>query len=59
MISFSFPAEIYIANKPTDFRKCFDGLCGEIQSYLQSDPLSGALFVFSKSWLNIIMTTMD
>jgi|BioPla2DNA2_1021312.scaffolds.fasta_scaffold58378_2 transposase len=46
MISFSFPAEIYIANKPTDFRKCFDGLCGEIQSYLQSDPLSGALFVF-------------
>ena len=46
MISFSFPAEIYIANRPTDFRKCFDGLCGEIQSYLQSDPLSGALFVF-------------
>jgi transposase len=46
MISFSFPTEIYIANRPTDFRKCFDGLCGEIQSYLQSDPLSGALFVF-------------
>ena len=46
MISFSFPAEIYIANRPTDFRKCFDGLCGEIQSYLQADPLSGALFVF-------------
>ncbi len=46
MISFSFPAEIYFANRPTDFRKCFDGLCGEIQSYLQSDPLSGALFVF-------------
>lgn len=46
MISFSFPAEIYIANRPTDFRKCFDGLCGEIKSYLKTDPLSGALFVF-------------
>jgi transposase len=46
MISFSFPAQIYIANRPTDFRKCFDGLCGEIQSYLHSDPLNGALFVF-------------
>ena len=46
MISFSFPTEIYIANRPTDFRKCFDGLCGEIQSYMRSDPLNGALFVF-------------
>jgi transposase len=46
MISFSFPPEIYIANRPTDFRKCFDGLCGEIQSYLKANPLNGALFVF-------------
>jgi len=46
MISFSLPSQIYIANKSTDFRKCFDGLCGEILSFLQLDPLSGALFVF-------------
>jgi transposase len=46
MISFSFPPEIYIANRPTDFRKCFDGLCGEVQSQIQHDPLNGALFVF-------------
>jgi transposase len=46
LISFSFPTEIYVANRPTDFRKCFDGLCGEIQSYMHSDPLNGALFVF-------------
>lgn len=46
MISFSFPSEIYIANRPTDFRKCFDGLCGEIRSYMQMNPLGGALFVF-------------
>ena len=46
MISFSFPSEIYIANRPTDFRKCFDGLCGEAQSQLHVNPLGGALFVF-------------
>jgi transposase len=46
MITFSFPQEIYIANRHTDFRKCFDGLCGEIISSMNSDPLSGALFVF-------------
>jgi transposase len=46
MISFSFPSEIFIANKPTDFRKCFDGLCGEARSHLHIDPLNGALFVF-------------
>jgi IS66 Orf2 like protein. len=46
MISISFPPEIYIANTPTDFRKCFDGLCGDIRSKLRADPLNGALFVF-------------
>jgi transposase len=46
MISFSFPSEIYIANSPTDFRKCFDGLCGEVQSQIHCDPLNGSLFVF-------------
>ncbi len=46
MISFSFPSEIYIANNPTDFRKCFDGLCGEVQSQIHCDPLNGSLFVF-------------
>jgi transposase len=46
MISFSFPSEIYIANKPTDFRKCFDGLCGEVQSLIHRDPFNGSLFVF-------------
>lgn len=46
MITFSFPKEIFIANNHTDFRKCFDGLCGEVISSMNSDPLSGALFVF-------------
>jgi hypothetical protein len=32
MITFAFPKEIYIANQFTDFRKCFDGLCGEVIS---------------------------
>lgn len=46
MITFSFPQEIYIANQPTDFRKCFDGLCGEVISRMNGNPLCGALFVF-------------
>jgi transposase len=46
MITFSFPSEIYLAIKPTDFRKCFDGLCGEVHSQFQNNPLTGALFVF-------------
>lgn len=46
MITFSFPQEIYMANHPADFRKCFDGLCGEVISFMNSDPLGGALFVF-------------
>lgn len=46
MITFAFPKEIYIANHFTDFRKCFDGLCGEVISSMNSDPLSGALYVF-------------
>lgn len=42
----SFPQSIYLSSRPVDFRKCFDGLCGEINDYLGSDPLSGSLFVF-------------
>lgn len=38
--------KFYINRSPTDMRKSFDGLCGEVESVLQRDPLSGDLYVF-------------
>lgn len=48
------PQSIYFSSRPVDFRKCFDGLCGEIQDYLGHDPLSGSLFVFYNKGRNRI-----
>lgn len=38
---------VYLASGPTDMRKGFDGLAELVRGRLQSDPLSGHLFVFS------------
>lgn len=40
-------SEIFLFTGPTDMRKAFDGLCGEIRRCEISDPLSGNLFVFT------------
>jgi transposase len=37
---------MYLCMRPTDMRKAYDGLAGEVREYLGEDPLSGALFVF-------------
>jgi transposase len=37
---------IFFATCPVDFRKSFNGLCGEVRHTLNADPLSGSLFVF-------------
>lgn len=37
---------VYIATSPVNLRKSFDGLCNEVRSVLQKDPLSGHVFVF-------------
>ncbi len=37
---------IYICDRPVDFRKSFNGLCGEVTNYLEQNPLNGHLFVF-------------
>jgi transposase len=42
----SLPQSIYLSSRPVDFRKCFEGLSGEIRDFLGTDPLSGSLFVF-------------
>jgi transposase len=37
---------IYFANHPVDFRRSFEGLCGEIRTAMNADPLDGSLYVF-------------
>ena len=37
---------VFLAIKPTDMRKSFDGLFALVESVLQEAPLSGHLFVF-------------
>jgi len=39
--------KIYIAIKPVDMRKGFDGLYGLVRDHLGQDPLSGHLFLFA------------
>jgi len=39
-------ATIYLATKPVDFRKSFDGLSGVIRNCFEKDPLSGDVFMF-------------
>jgi transposase len=45
---FSVPGhiKIFVALEPTDMRRGFPGLSGQVQSMLQQDPLSGHLFLF-------------
>ena len=40
-------SSIFLFTAPTDMRKAFDGLCGEIRRLEVSDPMSGHLFVFT------------
>ena len=46
---FSFPnkTKVYLAVKPVDMRKSFNGLWSEASEQLKEDPFSGALFVFT------------
>ena len=38
--------KIYIASQPTDMRRGFDGLQGQVANVLQQDLFSGHLFLF-------------
>ena len=38
--------KIFVALQPTDMRRGFPGLSGQVQATLQQDPLSGHLFLF-------------
>lgn len=37
---------IFLCIRPTDMRKAYDGLAGEVREYVGKNPLSGSLFVF-------------
>jgi transposase len=39
-------ARIFMAVKPVDMRRSFDGLCATITEALGSSPLSGDLYLF-------------
>ena len=37
---------VYLATKPVDMRKSFDGLAEHVRAFLGHDPLCGSMFVF-------------
>lgn len=46
MLSISPTMRVFVATKPTDMRKSFDGLVCAVRSVVAQDPLSGHLFAF-------------
>jgi transposase len=46
MLSLSAAVKLWYAADPVDMRLGFDGLCNLVSGRLQSDPLSGHLFIF-------------
>ena len=52
MLSGFVKGRIFLASGPTDMRKSFNGLSGLVRSSLESDPLSGDLFVFCNQHKN-------
>lgn len=57
MIYVTQQSQIFLATQPVDFRKQMDGLIAYCHNQLQSQPRSGALFVFlnrSRTLLRIL-----
>jgi transposase len=46
MFGLSGTVSIWLCTRPTDMRKAYDGLAGEVREFMGQDPLSGSLFVF-------------
>lgn len=46
MLAFSNSTSIYLSSRAVDFRKQFDGLCGEVLDYMGKNPQEGSLYVF-------------
>ena len=54
MLTVASQARIYLAAGPTDLRKSFDTLAGQVRNRLKEDPLSGRWFVFCNARRNRI-----
>ena len=46
MIQTAPGARVYLACRPVDMRRGFDGLAADVAKVLRADPNSGAIFVF-------------
>lgn len=46
MIPLAAGTRVYLACRPVDLRKGFDGLSAQVATVLQGDPFSGHLFLF-------------
>ena len=46
MLTLPPSTKVFVSTKPTDMRRSFDGLVGQVRDFLGEDPLSGHLFVF-------------
>ena len=46
MLSVPVDLSVFLAVKPLDMRKSFDGLAVYVQSYLEKNPLKDGLFIF-------------
>jgi transposase len=46
MLSLAPSVRIFVARRPVDFRKGFDGLCAIVRDHLRDDPLSGQWYLF-------------
>ena len=46
MLQVASATKIYVALQPTDMRKGFAGLCGEVRQVMGLDPVTNCLFLF-------------
>lgn len=46
MLTLPSSVRIYVATRPVDLRRGFDGLAGAVRHVLHQDPLSGHVFAF-------------
>jgi hypothetical protein len=46
MLQIAPGVRVYLACRPVDLRKGFDGLSAEVAQVLKADPFSGGVFIF-------------
>jgi transposase len=54
MLSFPANVRLYLANRPVDGRKSFNGLAAVVETEFELSPLSGDLFIFLTRRANLV-----